>query len=118
MRKWLHRYAPALRCSPKAGLLYGRRATSNKQFFALATAQSSAVDWVEAARWVRDGKFYTSSGVSAGTDMAVAIIEDLLGSDARTAVVNGAEYTWHDNPEVDPFASELNVAARAMGMVD
>ncbi|MEM7016785.1 MAG: DJ-1/PfpI family protein [Pseudomonadota bacterium] len=101
----------------KSGLLDGKRATSNKQFFALATQQSAAVQWVEAARWVKDGKFYTSSGVSAGTDMAVAIIEELLGPEVRDTVLKGAEYTWHADAESDPFASELNVAARALGMV-
>src|SRR5262249_41924022 len=47
----------------KAGLLDGRRATSNKQFFDLARAQGAAVKWVEQARWVEDGPFATSSGV-------------------------------------------------------
>ena len=102
----------------RAGLLDGRKATSNKQIFALATQQSDAVEWVESARWVRDGKFYTSSGVSAGTDMAVAIIEDLFGAEVRDRVLSGAEYTWHTDPDSDPFASELNVAARALGMAN
>ncbi len=40
--------------------------------------QSDRVDWVETARWVDDGKFVTSSGVSAGIDMALAIIASWL----------------------------------------
>ena len=63
----------------KAGLLDGRRATSNKQFFDLARMQSAKVDWVTEARWVEDGPFATSSGVSAGTDMALAVIARLYG---------------------------------------
>ena len=51
----------------RAGLLDGRSATSNKMFFSLATDQSDKVQWVQQARWVEDGKFVTSSGVSAGT---------------------------------------------------
>src|SRR3989442_12826418 len=35
----------------KAGLLDGRKATSNKQFFELARMQSDKVDWIEEARW-------------------------------------------------------------------
>ena len=61
----------------KAGLLDGRRATSNKLFFQLARSQSERVNWVTAARWVEDGPFATSSGVSAGTDMALAVIAKL-----------------------------------------
>ena len=79
----------------KAGLLDGRRATSNKQFFSMASSQSDKVDWVETARWVDDGEFVTSSGVSAGIDMALAIIMRLFGEDAATTIANGAEYTWH-----------------------
>ena len=63
----------------KAGLLEGRKATSNKMFFSLATDQSDAVQWQQAARWVVDGPYATSSGVSAGTDMALAVIADLFG---------------------------------------
>ena len=48
----------------RAGLLDGRRATSNKIYFQLARSQSDKVDWVTAARWVEDGPFATSSGVS------------------------------------------------------
>lgn len=100
----------------KAGVLTGRRATSNKQFFALATMQPSEVNWVEAARWVEDGKFYTSSGVSAGMDMSLAVISNLLGSDVADYVIKATEYTWHRDADEDPFASELNVMANAMGL--
>lgn len=92
----------------KAGVLDGRRATSNKQFFALCAAQSEQVQWVEEARWVEDGKFVTSSGVSAGMDMTLAVIEDLLGPDVADTVSKYTEYTRHLNADEDPFVSELN----------
>ena len=62
----------------KAGLLDGRKATTNKMFFSLAASQSDKVQWMEQARWVDDGEFVTSSGVSAGIDMALAIIARLF----------------------------------------
>ena len=92
----------------KAGLLDGRRATSNKQFFSLATSQSDKVDWIERARWVDDGNIVTSSGVSAGTDMALAIISRLFGQQTADAIADGAEYTWHRDADEDPFADQLN----------
>ncbi|MEH6581469.1 MAG: DJ-1/PfpI family protein [Halioglobus sp.] len=101
----------------KAGVLDGHRATSNKQLFALATNQSDKVTWVEAARWVDDGPVVTSSGVSAGTDMGVAIIQRLWGDDMAHRVAEFAEYTWHKDADKDPFVSELNKAAGAMGLV-
>jgi putative intracellular protease/amidase len=44
----------------KAGLLDGRRATSNKQFFQFAVSQGPKVRWVKEARWVDDGDRVTS----------------------------------------------------------
>jgi putative intracellular protease/amidase len=95
----------------KAGLLDGRRATSNKQFFAFAETQSAQVDWVTEARWVDDGEFVTSSGVSAGMDMALAVIERLWGTERAETIANLTEYEWHRDPNVDPFVRFLNSAA-------
>lgn len=95
----------------RAGLLDGKRATSNKQFFSLATSQSQKVDWVERARWVDDGQFVTSSGVSAGTDMALAIIARLFGQETADQIAEAAEYTWHRDADEDPFAAQLNQMA-------
>lgn len=92
----------------KAGLLDGHRATSNKMFFNLAVTQSDKVAWIEAARWVEDGKFVTSSGVSAGIDMALAIIARLFGNELAETIAKGAEYIWHREADVDPFAQYLN----------
>jgi len=94
----------------KAGLLDGRRATSNKQFFSLATSQSEKVDWVEKARWVEDGPFVTSSGVSAGTDMALAVIARLFGPARAEQVAIGTEYNWHRDADRDPFAQYMDKA--------
>jgi putative intracellular protease/amidase len=92
----------------KAGLLDGLRATSNKVFFDLARSQSHAVDWAEAARWVDAGRFVTSSGVSAGTDMALAVIARLFGAERAEAVAVVTEYQWHRDADSDPFAAYLN----------
>lgn len=100
----------------KAGVLDGHRATSNKQLFALAVAQSDKVDWVEAARWVDDGPVVTASGVSAGMDMALAIIARLFGQDVAETIVDSAEYSWHRDPSTDPFAKDLNKLAALLGL--
>jgi transcriptional regulator GlxA family with amidase domain len=49
-----------------AGLLDGRRATTNKGAWAWATGQSRGVAWQKQARWVEDGRVWTSAGVTAG----------------------------------------------------
>jgi len=98
----------------KSGVLDGHRATSNKQFFNLAAAQSNAVEWIEAARWVDDGAVVTSSGVSAGMDMALAVIARLFGEDIAEQIAVGTEYTWHRDADVDPFVTHLNQLAGLM----
>lgn len=88
----------------RAGLLDGRKATSNKRAWAWATSSSSAVVWQAKARWVQDGPFWTSSGVAAGTDMSLALIASLLGQKQADDVANAAEYDWHRDAAWDPFA--------------
>ncbi len=91
----------------KAGVLDGHKATSNKQFFDLATQQSENVDWIWEARWVDDGDVITSSGVSAGMDMALHLIARMYGEEAAKAIADGTEYEWHTDPTDDPFARML-----------
>lgn len=92
----------------KAGLLDGRRATSNKQLFKHATEQSDKVHWVAEARWVEDGPYVTSSGVSAGTDMALAVISRLYGRERAEQIAAFTEYSWQSDPDQDPFHKYLN----------
>lgn len=101
----------------RAGLLDGRAATSNKQFFALATMEEADVRWVEGARWVEDGQYFTSSGVSAGMDMSLAVIARLYGEAAATTIADQAEYSWHRDADSDPFTEQLNAGAREMGLL-
>jgi transcriptional regulator GlxA family with amidase domain len=101
----------------KAGLLDGRRATSNKQFFDLSRGQSAKVDWVTEARWVEDGPFATSSGVSAGTDMALAVIAGLYGRERAQEIADATEYEWQTDAARDPFARFLNQGLEALRRV-
>jgi putative intracellular protease/amidase len=92
----------------KTGLLDGRRATSNKLYFKLATSQSDKVNWIAQARSVEDGPFVTASGVSAGTDMALGIIARLYGEKQARRIADGTEYEWNSDPNRDPFYKFLN----------
>jgi transcriptional regulator GlxA family with amidase domain len=90
----------------RTGLLDGRRATSNKRAFRWAVEEAPAVEWVKRARWVKDGNVYTSSGVSAGIDMALGFVSDALGHDVARRVAAEMEYVWNEDAGVDPFADE------------
>jgi putative intracellular protease/amidase len=86
------------------GLLDGRKATTNKAAFRWVEQQGPAVLWQRRARWVSDGKFWTSSGVSAGIDMALGLIAAQEGRDKALKVANYAEYRWIEDAQDDPFA--------------
>lgn len=88
----------------KTNVLNGFSATSNKRAFNWVCSLNHNVNWVKQARWVVDGKFYTSSGVSAGMDMALGFIADMHGEQAADELAFSVEYTWHRNKHVDPFA--------------
>lgn len=88
----------------RAGVLDRKRATTNKKSFAWVESQGPRVDWVRQARWVEDGKFFTSSGVSAGIDMALAVIEQKFGTETARALEEGTEYDRHRDARWDPFA--------------
>jgi transcriptional regulator GlxA family with amidase domain len=88
----------------KTGLLDGHKATTNKLLFKFVTDQRQEVDWIPQARWVESGKFFTASGVSAGMDMSLALINKLYGLEAAEKAALHAEYDWHRDASWDPFA--------------
>ena len=88
----------------RAGVLDGVRATTNKRAFGWVISQGDKVNWEKQARWVEDGKFFTSSGVSAGMDMSLALISRLLGQETAEQIAIRTEYEWHRDPSWDPFA--------------
>ena len=90
-----------------AGLLDGRRATTNKLAFDLGAKYGPDVDWQPEARWVEDGKIVTASGVSAGIDMSLAVIAKLLGPEAAANAALWAEYVPNSDPGHDPFAVHI-----------
>ena len=88
----------------RAGVLDGHRATSNKVAFEWVREQGPRVEWVETARWVQDGRFVTSSGVAAGIDMSLAVIEQWAGPEFAARLAHQVEYVWQKDPDLDPFS--------------
>lgn len=93
----------------RTGLLDGRKATTNKRVFQLVKTNAPKVHWIAKARWVEDGKFFTSSGVSAGMDMALAVIAKLCGREKALEIASRAEYEWHEDSSWDPFADAVGL---------
>lgn len=88
----------------KTGLLMGKIATSNKNAWSWVISINDQVKWQYHARWCVDGAFYTSSGVSAGIDMALGFVADLYGKERATRIATLMEYCWNENAHHDPFA--------------
>jgi putative intracellular protease/amidase len=98
-----------------AGLLRGRRATTHWAWRE-RLAELGAVPVTE--RVVRDGKYASSAGVSAGIDLALALAVELGGEQVAAAIQLGIEYDPH--PPLDagdaaraPAALREAVLARA-----
>ncbi|KAJ7701938.1 transcriptional regulator [Mycena rosella] len=88
-----------------AGVLAGKRATTNKAFYrALAAITPKDIQWVPQARWVVDGNVWTSSGVTAGADMALAFVEHLAGAKVAR-VIRGLLEIPEVTDQDDPFAA-------------
>ena len=90
----------------RAGLLDGRRATTNKKSFDWVAKQGPDVNWIRRARWVDDGDIVTSSGVSAGIDMAGHVVARLCGRETAETIMEQIEYVWDADASADddPFA--------------
>lgn len=69
-----------------AGLLEGRRATTHWAFCAALAARFPSVRVEPDPIYVRDGNVVTSAGVTAGIDLALALVEDDLGREPALAV--------------------------------
>ena len=93
---WLQRQAPKTRrygsvstgafLLGAAGLLDNRHVTTH-WYFASALAEAFPAAIVEPDRiFVRDGAMFTSAGVAAGMDLALALVEEDLGRSAALAV--------------------------------
>lgn len=69
-----------------AGLLDGRRAATHWSHVAEFRARYPAVRVEEDAIYVRDGEFWTSAGVTAGIDLALAMVRADFGRDTALAI--------------------------------
>jgi transcriptional regulator GlxA family with amidase domain len=87
---WLKDVAPAVRrigsvcvgafLFAEAGLLDGKRATAHWKFGEELAKRYPSVRVESRPLWVKDGNIYTSAGISAGIDLALAWVEEDCGA--------------------------------------
>ncbi len=70
----------------RAGLLDGRRATTHWSACENLARSYPSVTVLADSIYVRDGNIYTSAGVTTGIDLALALVEEDLGSTVATRV--------------------------------
>jgi transcriptional regulator GlxA family with amidase domain len=75
-----------------AGLLEGRPATTHWAYHRLLERLGATY---LPQRWLEDGKFITSAGVSAGIDMALALVARLTDEPTARRVQVAIEYDPH-----------------------
>ncbi|HEY1792108.1 MAG TPA: DJ-1/PfpI family protein [Opitutaceae bacterium] len=68
-----------------SGLLDGRRVTTHWSFADDVARRFPRLRMDADAIYVRDGKFYTAAGVTAGIDLSLALVEEDLGPQAALA---------------------------------
>ncbi|KAJ4378387.1 hypothetical protein N0V86_006088 [Didymella sp. IMI 355093] len=94
----------------RAGILDGRRATTNKRAYKWATGTGPNVNWAPKARWVVDGNIVSSSGISAGIDASYAFVALNYGEGIAESLADSAEYVRWMDPEHDPFSKRWNLS--------
>ncbi len=69
-----------------AGLLDGRRATTHWRFLADFRRRFPAIEVEEGVIFVKDGNLYSSGGICAGIDLALALVAEDLGPSVSLAI--------------------------------
>ncbi|KAK7526908.1 class I glutamine amidotransferase-like protein [Phyllosticta citriasiana] len=95
----------------RAGVLDGRRATTNKRSWNETTAlRPQGPLWQRSARWTEDGNVWTSGGVAAGTDMMLGFVAKTYGGAVARSIALDMEYEWRDDGSWDAFAYAQDMA--------
>jgi len=95
-----------------AGLLDGRRATTHWRYAARLQREYPSVK-VEADRiFCRDGNVWTSAGITAGIDLALALIEEDHGFDVAKGVAQHLVVYHRRHGGQSQFAASLDLAPK------
>ncbi|BFT29038.1 DJ-1/PfpI family protein [Alteromonas sp. D210916BOD_24] len=78
----------------QCGLLTTQDVTTHWEDLGDLKRQFPTLNVIENVRWVEQGKYLTSGGISAGIDMSLHIVGRLKGKAVATATARQMEFTW------------------------
>ena len=87
-----------------AGLLDGAQATTHWRFLDSMRDSYPAVNVKYDKHFVKDGRVFTSAGISAGIDMSLKVVEHYFGESVARATARHMEYPY---PDVDTRRIQL-----------
>ena len=76
----------------RAGMLAGRKCTSHHSYLDFLAQLSPTSEVIHNSRYVQDGNMVTSAGVSAGIDMALWLVGQVITPDFAREVQHNIEY--------------------------
>ncbi len=91
----------------EAGLLHGRRVTTHWASARRLASEFPSVSVHADPIYIRDGKYWTSAGVTAGIDLALALVQDDLGIDVAQTVARWLVMFLHRPGGQTQFASPV-----------
>lgn len=81
----------------KAGLLSGLKVTTHWEDIPDLRRSHPDLTVVDSVRWVDEGEFVTSGGISAGIDMSLHLVARLAGSELANRTARQMEFDWRKN---------------------
>jgi transcriptional regulator GlxA family with amidase domain len=81
----------------QSGLLRGLSATTHHGAFLEFKETFPDIALIEDKRYVENGKIITAGGISAGIDMSLYVVEQLLGKEKLALTLEEMEWQWHQD---------------------
>jgi putative intracellular protease/amidase len=76
----------------ETGLLDGRQATTHHNIINRSEQTYPAVRWVRGLRYVEDGNFVSSAGITSGVDATLYVVKRMVGADTARVVARQLNY--------------------------
>lgn len=96
----------------EAGILNGRRATTHWRFLEELRARFPKVRAVNGDIFIRDGRYWTSAGITAGIDLTLALVEEDHGHAVASAVAKNLLLFLRRSGNQAQFSQPLQRQAR------